>query len=179
MKKKENYKSREKLISLLLGLGCGFAVIFLAFVFFLFYEEKGPFSYLDNTVYNYFYRGKKQALARCFETEDLKCFSTLQPVALVKIDEETLADERFGRWPFPRSRYGELLNRLEKGGARTVLIDILFQEPSFPQEDKALAEALSKNKNVILCGNFVLEGGEVGFRAPLAALTAQWPKTQK
>jgi len=176
---KINLKQRERLISLGLGLLSGLAVILLAFVFFLFYEQKGPFSYLDNTIYNYFYQGREKSLAQAFKPSDLQGFSTLQPVAVIKIDEATLADPRFGRWPFPRSRYAELLNKLEKSGAKTVIIDILFQEPSFRLEDQALARALARKKSAILCGNFSSEEGEVKFRFPLESLIAGWTPEER
>lgn len=177
---KVNLKSRRLIIGSLLGLGAGVFVILLAFLFFLFYEQKGPFSYLDNTIYNYFYQSKEKALSRSFSREDLDGFSTTQPLTVITIDEATLSDPRFGRWPFPRSRYAELLETLKKAGAKTVVIDILFQEKSFPAEDLALEKALADSEGVILCGNFYASGGEIKFRPPLESLISSWsPEKRK
>ena len=48
-------------------------------------------------------------------------------VAIVAIDEKSL--DRFGRWPWPRTRIAELVERLKKLGAKVVAFDIVFSEP--------------------------------------------------
>ena len=48
-------------------------------------------------------------------------------VALVEVDERSLAEA--GRWPWPRDRVAELLDRIRALGAVAVGLDILFSEP--------------------------------------------------
>lgn len=67
-------------------------------------------------------------------------------VVLVTIDEHSL--NRLGRWPWPRDLHAELINRLHQAGARAVVFDILFSEPS--PEDIVLAEQMRQHGNVIL-----------------------------
>ncbi len=49
------------------------------------------------------------------------------PVRIVDIDEASLA--RYGQWPWPRDRLGELTDRLFDAGVRTVAFDMIFAEP--------------------------------------------------
>ncbi len=48
------------------------------------------------------------------------------PIKLVEIDEASLA--RLGSWPWPRTRYAELLAVAEAGGARAILLDAILDE---------------------------------------------------
>jgi adenylate cyclase len=78
-------------------------------------------------------------------------FSTLFPATppaagaiIVAIDEPSFAEIKI-RWPWPRSLHARLVERLHAAGARVVGLDILFAEPSEPEEDSALAAALGPN----------------------------------
>ena len=65
-------------------------------------------------------------------------------VVVVLIDEASLQsmEPLVGRWPWPRSLYGELLEFFQNAGARAVLFDILFTEPQTPRNEKGeLGEA--------------------------------------
>ena len=48
-------------------------------------------------------------------------------VIIVAIDEKSL--DRFGRWPWPRTRIAELVEKLKNYGAKSVAFDIVFAEP--------------------------------------------------
>lgn len=48
-------------------------------------------------------------------------------IALVAIDEKSL--QRYGRWPFSRRLYADLVDRLVTAKARTIVFDLLFAEP--------------------------------------------------
>ncbi len=67
-------------------------------------------------------------------------------VAIVAIDEYSLG--RLGRWPWPRSHHGELVDRLREAGAETIVLDILF--PEHTPEDVMLAEAMRHHGQVVL-----------------------------
>ena len=49
------------------------------------------------------------------------------PVVIVDIDDDSLA--AVGQWPWPRNRFGELVDRLGDAGAELVVFDILFADP--------------------------------------------------
>ncbi|WP_111496557.1 CHASE2 domain-containing protein [Marinobacter bohaiensis] len=65
---------------------------------------------------------------------------------LVAIDEKSLRE--LGRWPWPRSRHAQLIDRLRDAGARVVVFDVLFTEPG--TEDPTMARAMREQGSVIL-----------------------------
>ncbi|MDX1633620.1 MAG: CHASE2 domain-containing protein [Marinobacter sp.] len=67
-------------------------------------------------------------------------------LVIVGIDEQSL--EQIGRWPWPRSVHGELVRKLDQAGARTIVFDVLFPEPS--PEDHAFAAAMAEHQRVVL-----------------------------
>jgi adenylate cyclase len=68
-------------------------------------------------------------------------------IVIVAIDEDALDAyrESLGRWPWPRDVFVYLLDYLALGGARLVVLDILFNEPDLtrPHADSAMADALA------------------------------------
>src|SRR5207247_9621416 len=48
-------------------------------------------------------------------------------LVLVAVDEASLA--AFGRWPWPRDRFGYVVDYLQAAGARAIVLDILFLGP--------------------------------------------------
>lgn len=70
-------------------------------------------------------------------------------ILVVAIDDRSL--ESLGRRPWPRSVHAELLDRLAAAGARSVLLDVIFSEPSSnPDSDRQLARSLCRAGNVLL-----------------------------
>ncbi|WP_209347067.1 adenylate/guanylate cyclase domain-containing protein [Pontixanthobacter sp. CEM42] len=80
---------------------------------------------------------------RAFDT-----FSTASPprpdepgVVIVAIDEPSF--EAFGEgWPWPRERHAELITALQQAGAKAIGFDVVFADPSAPDGDKALIDAM-------------------------------------
>lgn len=68
---------------------------------------------------------------------------------IIAVDEESLAPEHLGRFPWPRSVYAKLLDRL--GGAKVVGIDLLFPEPA--PDDAVLAQAIHRHGRVVLAAH--------------------------
>ncbi len=70
-------------------------------------------------------------------------------ILVVAIDEPS-----FGvinkQWPWPRSLHAELLDRLFEANAKVIVLDIIFAEPSRPEEDHLLAEGIRKHPAVVL-----------------------------
>ncbi|MDG4550530.1 MAG: CHASE2 domain-containing protein [Candidatus Contendobacter sp.] len=70
-------------------------------------------------------------------------------IVIVAIDEPSMAE--IGRqWPWPRSLHAQLIQQLNKAGAKVIGFDILFSEPSEPAEDAELARVLRGSGNVVL-----------------------------
>ena len=63
-------------------------------------------------------------------------------VAVVDIDDAALA--LVGRWPWPRARLTDLVERLGADGATLVVLDILLSEPESPEADARLAAAFAR-----------------------------------
>ncbi|NVD35790.1 CHASE2 domain-containing protein [Marinobacter lutaoensis] len=88
-------------------------------------------------------------------------------VVVVAIDEISLG--HLGRWPWPRSIHAQLIDKLQAAGARTIVFDVLFPEPS-PQ-DPILAGAMARHGNVVLPVHLAEPG-------PRQLLTEQLPAPQ-
>jgi CHASE2 domain-containing sensor protein/nitrogen-specific signal transduction histidine kinase len=71
-------------------------------------------AYLDQRAYDVLFRSAHR-------------FQTSGRVVIVDLDERSLA--RFGRWPWPRSRLAQLLEKIGALGAASVGIDMIFAEP--------------------------------------------------
>ena len=60
---------------------------------------------------------------------------TARPVAIVDIDEASLA--QFGQWPWPRTRIADMVTNLTRLGAVAIGFDIMFAEPDRLNPDVA------------------------------------------
>ena len=67
---------------------------------------------------------------------------------IVEIDAPSF--ESVGSFPFPRWVYAQALNNLKPYSPAVVAFDILFLDPSTPQEDSVFQEALEKGPPVVL-----------------------------
>jgi CHASE2 domain-containing sensor protein len=80
-------------------------------------------------------------------------------VAVVGIDERSFS-ELDQRWPFPRTLHARMIDRLREAGARRIVYDVQFTEPSEDEdEDLALYDAVARAKNVILATGEVDDQG--------------------
>ena len=64
-----------------------------------------------------------------------------EPV-IITIDEASFAAFAT-RWPWPRELHGRLLEKLVDAGARQIVFDLVFAEPSDPQSDGYFAAAIA------------------------------------
>ncbi|MBA5871422.1 MAG: CHASE2 domain-containing protein [Nitrospira sp. CR2.1] len=71
-------------------------------------------------------------------------------LVLLAIDESSL--EAFGRWPWPRDRYGYVVRYLKQAGARAVVFDVMFFEPdeNAQEFDQSFADDMRAADNVFL-----------------------------
>jgi adenylate cyclase len=73
-------------------------------------------------------------------------------LVVVAIDEPSFATLQ-RQWPWPRSLHAQLLDRLREDGAAVVALDMVFAEPSRPEEDAALARALALWERAVLAAD--------------------------
>ncbi len=68
---------------------------------------------------------------------------------VVAVDDITFSE--LGRpWPLPRSLFGRAVRRLHDAGAREIVIDVQFTEPTAPREDMALFDAIDRAGGAVL-----------------------------
>jgi adenylate cyclase len=101
--------------------------------------------------------GLRLAAPRWLELLELKALDTRfilrgarvpdEAIVIVGIDERSLA--RYGRWPWPRNRLAELVDRLTAYDVRTIAFDAFFSEPD-PTNDAAFAAAIKSSGRVVL-----------------------------
>ena len=73
-------------------------------------------------------------------------------IVVVAIDETSFSAFET-QWPWPRELHGMLVERLVEEGARDIIFDVVFAEPSEPESDGYFAEAISMAENVILASD--------------------------
>jgi len=99
-------------------------------------------------------------LGQSLENQTLDLFYRLRPVApppadllIVTIDEPSFQELK-QPWPWPRRLHAKLVRRLADSGARLIIFDVIFADPTDPEDDQALAEAFREAGNVILGTTF-------------------------
>jgi response regulator RpfG family c-di-GMP phosphodiesterase len=88
---------------------------------------------------------------------------------VVEIDDATFSDLGL-QWPFPRSKHARAIDRLHEAGAREIVYDVQFTEPTREREDLALYEAVERAGGAVLAtsetdgrGNTAVLGGDEGL----------------
>jgi adenylate cyclase len=125
-----------------------------------------------------------------FQRIDPRQKAAVRPVTIVDIDDKSL--EKFGQWPWPRTRIADLITELTRLGAVVIAFDAVFSEPdrlnpadvadtfrnldedtraklrALPSNDEVFAEAIRQSRVVL---------GESGAAEELAALDKTLPVT--
>jgi class 3 adenylate cyclase len=69
---------------------------------------------------------------------------------IVHVDIDDMSLDLHGRWPWPRPRLADAIDELQRAGARTVALDILWSDPSDdPLDDERFAESLSSLRSLL------------------------------
>jgi len=68
-----------------------------------------------------------------------------EDIALVLVDEKSVTAPKYGQWPWPRTIHAKLVDRLRKAGAKAIVFDMLFVEPTTEDEELAKASATAGN----------------------------------
>src|SRR4051795_3818860 len=99
-------------------------------------------------------------------------------IVVVGIDDVTFSDLE-QQWPFPRRFHARAIDRLRAAGARTIVYDVQFTEPSNERDDAALFEAVRRAGNVVLAtsetdsrGRTNVLGGDANLAAAHATAAA-------
>jgi adenylate cyclase len=82
---------------------------------------------------------------------------------IATIDEKSIS--RLGRFPWPRSTWGRVVDRLAEEGAKVIVFDVFFSEPESVASDDLFQKAIMQSGRVLLPVVFDLRGGfvESGF----------------
>ncbi len=80
-------------------------------------------------------------------------------ILVVAVDEPSF--QELGRqWPWPRSLHARLVDTLTQAGAKAIVFDIVFSDPSNPDDDAAFARAIGNSKRVVLASTLdVIDSG--------------------
>jgi CHASE2 domain-containing sensor protein len=90
-------------------------------------------------------------------------------LVVVGIDSRTFSELGL-QWPYPRSLHAEVIDRLMRDGARVIVYDVQFTEPTTPVDSTAAARTAAEVQDNTLieavkrAGNVVLSTSEVGPR---------------
>jgi adenylate cyclase len=82
---------------------------------------------------------------------------TPKDVVVVGVDSETF-DALQLRWPFPRSVFGRVLDRINAGHPKAIAYDVQFTEPTTVAEDNALIEAVARSRGKIVLSSTETDG---------------------
>lgn len=105
-------------------------------------------------------------------------FDPEAPVRIIDIDDESLA--KIGQWPWPRTKFAELVEKLSRQGAAAIAFDIAFAEPDHANPGEILKllppsvarEALARNIEHLLSNDQVLADEIAGKPVVLGAVAA-------
>ena len=115
---------------------------------------------------------EQESLLQRFERRDTRPAPNMLVVA---VDDKTFADLQ-QQWPFPRTRHAQAIDRLRRAGARVIVYDVQFTEPTTPRADNALIDAVDRAHDVVLATAETDEHGKtnvLGGPELLASLGAQ------
>src|SRR3954454_7902300 len=81
-------------------------------------------------------------------------------VAVVAVDAQTFNERPADRWPFLRRRHAKAIQILQEAGAKVIVYDVQFTEPSNPDDDGQLYDAIYRAGNVVLGTSEIAAGGK-------------------
>ncbi len=130
-------------------------------------------------------------MTRWFEVIELKALDHLvrryadpakadSNLLLLAIDESSL--EAFGRWPWPRDRFGYVVRYLKQAGAKAVVFDVMFFEPDENAEefDQSFADDMHAADNVFLPMLFLAESTSIPTDLQSrATLKVEWQESDR
>ena len=79
---------------------------------------------------------------------------------IATIDEKSI--NRLGRFPWPRSVWGRVVDRLTEEGAKVIVFDVFFTEPEAVGSDDLFQRAIMRSGRVVL--PVVFDFAESGYK---------------
>jgi adenylate cyclase len=92
-------------------------------------------------------------------------------VTIAAIDEASLA--KIGRWPWSRTTFAALAERLDQLGAKVIAFDLFFPERESPRADAQFARAISSTRKVVLGTVFIDNDTEIRYLGPAGLAAAR------
>jgi CHASE2 domain-containing sensor protein len=92
-------------------------------------------------------------------------------IALVAIDEKSI--QRYGRFPWSRQVIARAIDVLAAAQPKAIALDILFTDPTDPQDDEVLARSIGRAGNVAAAAQLIespVSGGPSLWLMPLPAI---------
>ena len=83
-------------------------------------------------------------------------------LVIVEMDAASLASIK--SWPWPRGHYGELVDRLDAAGARSISFDVDFSGRSNAREDGRFARSLDQARSVVVVPTFAQSASHASSR---------------
>ncbi|MBU4046383.1 MAG: CHASE2 domain-containing protein, partial [Gammaproteobacteria bacterium] len=142
----------------------GFSVLLSAlsvlFVLTLYYSQNPFLEAFEARTYDLRFREMRGAIP-------------LEPsIAIIAIDDKSIAE--LGRYPWTRSQYARLLERLKAAQAKAVMFDAFFPEREDMVNDQAFSAAMQKSGNVTLAQLF-----EYGPDGQVKGVTRSLPEFER
>ncbi|UZK67752.1 putative bifunctional diguanylate cyclase/phosphodiesterase [Sphingomonas sp. M1-B02] len=78
-------------------------------------------------------------------------------IHIVEIDARSIG--AINRWPWPRSNYAQLIDRLRAAGAAQIVFDVDFSSRSDPEQDRAFAASLQRAGGKVVLPTFGQQAG--------------------
>ena len=92
-------------------------------------------------------------------------------IAIVAIDETSIA--RFGRFPWSRQVMARTIDALVADRPKVIGLDVLFSDPTNPEDDDSLARSIGKAGNVVVSAQLAespVHGGPARWLLPLPSI---------
>jgi PAS domain S-box-containing protein len=94
-------------------------------------------------------------------------------IAIIAIDEPSIA--RFGRFPWPRPVMARVLDAVAAAQPKAIAVDVLYTDPTTPEEDAALERSIAHAGNVVVAAQLVdgaPGGSPAAWLRPLPSLAS-------
>jgi adenylate cyclase len=88
--------------------------------------------------------------------EDSMSLDKLEPAEIAASPALELMNQRF---PWDRRVWAHAIDRLAAAGAKLIVLDLIFSEPSDPGADKAFGEALQRHSDKVILGSVLSPAG--------------------
>lgn len=141
-------------------LSVSLSVLSIVAVLFLYYSQNAFLEAFEAKTYDLRFRNMRGAIP-------------LEPsIGIIAIDDKSIGE--LGRYPWTRSQYARLLEKLKKAQVKAVMFDAFFPEREDIVNDQAFAAATKKSGNVVLAVLF-----EYGKDGQVKGATRSLPEIER